>query len=102
MVRDGDTTAVDGTGCEMMLSLSLMSTVSGFRWGIPLNGGGGGPVMTGEVAPLSSASLSEPVQTRFVCSCTCCCIIISPHPPRQLPAFQHYINFLMEYCKACL
>ena len=40
---------------------SLMSTVSGLRWGIPLRGGGGGPAMTGVVGTLSSGSLSDPM-----------------------------------------
>ena len=38
---------------------SPMSTSSGLRWGIPLRGGGGGPVRTGVVGSLSSKSLSD-------------------------------------------
>lgn len=41
-----------------------MSTASGLRWGIPLNGGGGGPAMTGDVGTLSSGSLSDPIQKK--------------------------------------
>ena len=52
-----------GLGCCGLLS--PMSMASGFKWGIPLSGGGGGPVMTGVVCTFSSTSLSDPVQLNY-------------------------------------
>ena len=55
-----------GLGCDGTSPTSVMLTASGFRWGIPLSGGGGGPEVTGVgVAGLSSfSSSSEPVWVR--------------------------------------